>query len=103
MTMTILAGFWEEKRLEYIISSLTCIEYILSSQLLFNRYEHFYMLGPQFLNLIHGCMMESNMKQPVSVIVLRLQWLKECTNDCIIMFIENIVEKKRATAKPYLS
>ena len=27
MTMTSLAGFWEEKRLEYIISSLTCIEY----------------------------------------------------------------------------
>ena len=38
MTMTSLAGFWEEKRLEYIISSLeiiisslTCIEYITSS------------------------------------------------------------------------
>ena len=27
MTMTSLAGFWEEKRLEYIICSLTCIEY----------------------------------------------------------------------------
>ena len=27
MTMTSRAGFWEEKRLECIISSLTCIEY----------------------------------------------------------------------------
>ena len=27
MTMASLAGFWEEKRLECIISSLTCIEY----------------------------------------------------------------------------
>ena len=27
MTMTSLAGFWEEKRLECIISSLTWIEY----------------------------------------------------------------------------
>ena len=31
MTMTSLAGFWEVKRLEYIVSSLTCIEYIISS------------------------------------------------------------------------
>ena len=31
MTMTSLAGFWEEKKLKYIISSLTCIEYIISS------------------------------------------------------------------------
>ena len=30
MTMSSLAGFWEEKRLEYIISSLACNEYIIS-------------------------------------------------------------------------